>query len=65
LLAEHGPLETFVRSRREAGTAWRIVARELYEQTDKQIDLTYETLRSWFPDEPVAAAVSSSPGGEG
>ena len=47
LLGDDGPLETFVRSRRPR--SWRLIARDLYEATN--LDLTYETLRSWFPDE--------------
>ena len=50
LLGDDGPLETFVRTRRQSGTAWRLIARDLYEATDRDVDLTYETLRSWFPD---------------
>jgi hypothetical protein len=61
LLGEQGPLESFVRSRRSEERAWRLIARDLYEATDKQVDLTYETLRAWFPDEPVTAASSPSP----
>lgn len=53
LLGDEGPLEEFVRSRRRTGRSWRLVARDLYEVTDRQIDLTYETLRTWFPDEPA------------
>lgn len=56
LLGDDGPLEEFVRTRRAEGVAWRIIARDLYEATDRELDLTYETLRSWFPDEPVEAA---------
>ena len=56
LLGDDGPLETFVRTRRDDGRAWRLVARDLYEATDHKIDLTYETLRSWFPDAPTEAA---------
>lgn len=56
LLGGPGALEDFVRSRREAGMAWRLVAREVYEATDGEIDLTYETLRTWFPDAPKEAA---------
>lgn len=58
-LGENGPLERFVRERRGQGRAWRLIARDLYERVN--IDVTYETLRSWFPedqttDEPVQAA---------
>ena len=55
LLGDDGPLETFVRTRRPA-RAWRLVARDLYEATDGEVDLTHETLRSWFPDGPTKAA---------
>lgn len=50
LLGDAGPLEEFVRSRRP-DRAWRLIARDLYDATDRELDLTYETLRSWFPDE--------------
>lgn len=55
ILGGPGALEGFVRERRATGMAWRLVAREVYEATDQQIDLTYETLRTWFPDEPAQA----------
>lgn len=61
LLGDDGPLETFVRSRRADGIAWRLIARDVYEATDKQVDLTYETLRSWFPD-PSPASVGAPDG---
>lgn len=47
-------LEHFVRSRRAADRSWRLIARDLYELTGE--DVTYETLRSWFPEEPTEAA---------
>lgn len=50
LLGDAGPLERFVRERRAAGVAWRVVARELYEATDQRVDVTFETLRTWFPE---------------
>lgn len=53
VLGDDGPLEAFVRSRRADGRAWRLIARDLYESTGE--DVTYETLRTWFPDEPVEA----------
>ncbi len=52
LLASEGPLEAFVRSRRELDRSWRLIARDLYETTGGQVDLTYETLRGWFADQP-------------
>lgn len=57
LLAQEGGLDQFVTSRRsmQPPRAWRLIARDLYEATDQQVDLTYETLRSWFPDEAKAS----------
>lgn len=43
-------VEEFVRSRRATGRAWRLIERDLFAATGE--DVTYETLRSWFPDEP-------------
>ena len=62
LLGEDGPLETFVRTRRAKGRAWRLIARDLYEVTDNEIDVTYESLRAWFPD-PAAGSPSETTGG--
>lgn len=50
LLGDRGPLEDFVRSRRADGRSWRLIARDLYEATDRGVDLTYQTLWTWFPD---------------
>lgn len=49
-------LEEFVRSRRADKRPWRFIARDLYDATDGQVDVTYETLRSWFPDTPAVAS---------
>lgn len=57
LLGEDGPLEQFVRARRvkpaddKPQRSWRLIARDLLEATGGQVDLTGESLRSWFPDE--------------
>lgn len=48
-------LGTFVAERRADGRAWRYIARDLYEATSGEVDVTYETLRSWYPDERVAS----------
>lgn len=53
-------LEEFVRSRRADKRPWRFIARDLYEATDGEVDLTYETLRSWFPDKPTAGTEVAS-----
>jgi len=43
-----GNLHEFVTSRRAQGLAWRRIAHALWEATDGEVDVTYETLRSWF-----------------
>lgn len=53
-LGDAGPVEQFVRTRRADGRAWRLIERDLYEATGE--DVTYETLRSWFPDGVEASA---------
>lgn len=45
------PLDRFVRTRRAAGHAWRQIAIELRDATDGRVDVTGESLRSWFPDQ--------------
>ena len=52
-----GGLDDFVQSRRSTGRSWRLIARDLYEIT--QLDVTYETLRSWYPDDRRRAQAAS------
>lgn len=40
------PLADFVSTRRPR--SWRLIARDLYEHTSGEIDVTPETLRSWY-----------------
>lgn len=48
-----GGLDEFIRSRRPR-RSWRLIARDLYEATDHRVDVTYVTLRSWYPaDDPA------------
>ena len=47
-LGDAGPLSAFVAVRRNNGRSWRRIAANLHEQTG--IDVTSETLRSWFPE---------------
>lgn len=51
-----GELESFVVSRRTSGKSWRVIARDLYNATDGEIDVTYETVRGWFAELAKAAA---------
>lgn len=48
-------LDEFVISRRRDGRSWRLIARDLYDATDGRIDVTLETVRSWYGDREVAA----------
>lgn len=41
-------LADFVQTRRAGGRSWRLIARDLHEDTDGQIDVTAETLRGWY-----------------
>lgn len=55
LLGGPGELADFVAVRRAVGRSWRLISRDLYEAT--KVDVTYETLRRWFPaaeTEPAA-----------
>lgn len=57
LLGEN--LEEYVRSRRRAGVPWRRIARDLWVATDQEVDIAFETLRLWFPDEDEAKKAAS------
>jgi hypothetical protein len=63
-LADHmlgGKLEEYVRTRRAEvpPKAWRRIALDLRD--DIGLDVTYETLRSWYPEpEPETASVGAA-----
>lgn len=40
-------LQAWISERRRTGRSWRLIARDLYEATDRQIDVTHETVRTW------------------
>lgn len=48
-------LGDFVATRRASGRSWRLIARDLHQETDGQIDVTAETLRGWFGTSERAA----------
>ncbi len=52
-----GGIDDFVATRRagDRPRAWRLIARDIWEATDGKLDLTYETLRSWYPEDRVAS----------
>jgi hypothetical protein len=55
-----GGLDAFVASRRAENRAWRLISRDLWESTDGKLDITYETLRSWFPDNASTEGASTA-----
>lgn len=48
-------LGEYVAEKRADGRAWRLISRDLWQDTDGLVDVTYETLRTWFPDKAGAA----------
>lgn len=56
ILGGEGSLVEFVGSRRAEKRSWRLLARDLYEATDGQVDVTWETLRTWCPDREQVAS---------
>jgi hypothetical protein len=47
-LGGRGALRKYVSARRAAGRSWRQVTLDLHR--DHDIEVSHETLRSWFPD---------------
>lgn len=47
-LAEELTADALVEQRRAEGISWRKIATEIYDLTG--IDVTHETLRSWYPE---------------
>lgn len=45
-----GGLDDFVQTRRGAGVAWRVIEREIYQATEGQVDVTAQTLRTWYAE---------------
>lgn len=51
-----GGLDVFVADRRARGRSWRRIAQDILEVTG--VDVTYETIRSWYPAENGRAKVA-------
>lgn len=49
------PVKEYLLERRAAGRSWRLVARDLYEATNGQIDITYQAAKNWAADKDNAA----------
>lgn len=43
-----GGLDEYVQTRRSEGRSWRLIARDIWTDTDGQVDVTEVTLRGWF-----------------
>lgn len=58
LLSPSGDLDSFVTSRREQAPprSWRLIARDLLEATQGQVDVTAQTLHTWYGDDTAGAA---------
>ena len=41
----------WLRTQRADGASWRIIARNLYNQTNHQVDVSHEAVRSWLEDD--------------
>ena len=41
------PVGDWIADRRDTGRSWRLIARDLHEQTGGAVDVTHETLRAW------------------
>jgi len=41
------PVHDWILRRRDQRISWRVIARDLYEVTNHQIDVTHETVRLW------------------
>lgn len=53
-LADHllpGGVRDFVLSRRSVGKSWRRITMDMYDVTNRVVDVTHETLRTWFPED--------------
>jgi hypothetical protein len=50
------PLGEYVAEKRTARPRWpwRLIAEQLAEDTDGQVNVSYEALRSWYGDEAAA-----------
>ena len=44
------PLAEYVTEKRNAGISWRRISLDIRDDTAGQVDITYETLRKWFPE---------------
>lgn len=44
------PVEDWVRARRPQRKSWRKIANELSQATDGLVDVSPQTLLTWFPD---------------
>ena len=41
----------WINPRRDDGRSWRLISRDLYEATNRQVDVTHEAIRSWVVED--------------
>ena len=41
----------WIGQRRSDGRSWRLISRDLYEATNKQVNVTHEAVRSWVTED--------------
>ena len=41
----------WIGQRRSDGRSWRLISRDLYEATNRQVDVTHESIRSWVTED--------------
>ena len=49
------PVKDWLATRRATGRSWRLIARDLYEATNGQIDITHEAARKWADADRIAS----------
>jgi hypothetical protein len=52
ILADHlldGGLDAYIERKRADGRSWRKIALDLRDDTNRAIDVTWQTLHNWYP----------------
>lgn len=49
-------VRSYVEARRSQGISWRVIARSIYDDTGRQLDVSGETVRQWSQSWSGAAA---------
>lgn len=54
----HGKLREYVTDRRAKGDSWRRISLDIRDEIG--LDVTHETLRSWYPDDAQAVTAGDA-----